>query len=81
MENSGHTEHLKMHLPMKASAEDVPKIAEQIQVMLRKQGSKKGKRSDSRARATKREADEATGEEETAAKKGEIGEQLGATQA
>ena len=26
----------------KASAEDVPKIAEQIQVMLRKQGSKKG---------------------------------------
>jgi hypothetical protein len=37
--------------------------------MLRKQGSKKGKRSNSRARATKREADGASGEEETAANK------------
>ena len=46
-----------MEKMMKASAEDVPKIAEQLQVMLRKQGSKKGKRSNSRARATKREAD------------------------
>ena len=30
-----------MEKMMKASAEDVPKIAEQLQVMLRKQGSKK----------------------------------------
>ena len=58
-----------MEKMMKASAEDVPKIAEQIQVMLRKQGSKANKRSNSRARATKREADDASGEEETAAKK------------
>jgi hypothetical protein len=54
---------------MKASREDVPKIAEQIQVMLRKQDSKANKRSNSRARATKREADDASGEEETAANK------------
>ena len=58
-----------MEKMMKASAEDVPKIAEQLQEMLRRQGSKANKRSNSRARATKREADEATGEEEAASNK------------
>ena len=59
-----------MEKMMKASREDVPKIAEQLQEMMRRQGSKANKRSNSRARATKWEADDASGEEEaTAAKK------------